>query len=109
MKFTATLLITCVLLPFTVAGQTGAEEVLITLRGTVYDVNDSLARPSPIVINKRTGSGVASPGGGIFAINGLKSDTFRITAGGYEVINISFRDSVLKPVYTVRIGLKMRL
>jgi hypothetical protein len=91
------------------AAQPAATEIpTITVRGTVYDVADSLARPGPIVINKRTGTGQAASGGGIFSITGLKTDTFMITAGGYEVVRLCFNDSVLKTPYTVRVGLRMR-
>jgi len=80
----------------------------ITVRGHVFDVNDSFASPAPIIINKRTSNGQSYPGGSIFSIAGLKTDTFMITAGGYEVKRICFRDSVLKDVYQITIGLAMK-
>ncbi|HET6992572.1 MAG TPA: hypothetical protein VFJ43_14660 [Bacteroidia bacterium] len=80
----------------------------IVIHGRVYDKNDSSATPSAIVLNKRTSTGLNASPGTMFSINGIKSDTFLITAGGYEVIRISFRDSIPKDVYTIRVGLQMK-
>lgn len=80
----------------------------IVFRGKVFDKNDSSATPSAIVLNKRTGTGQNVSPGTQFSMAGIKSDTFLITAGGYEVRRISFRDSIFKEVYTIRIGLQMK-
>ncbi len=80
----------------------------ITVRGRVYDKNDSSIYVAAIIINKRTSTGQTSGPGGIFTIAGLKSDTFLLTAGGYEVVRICFRDSLPKDVYQIRIGLQMK-
>ncbi|MDQ3111417.1 MAG: hypothetical protein M3R17_16140 [Bacteroidota bacterium] len=81
---------------------------MITVRGNVFDKNDSLAAPSAIILNKRTSTGQTSSPGTYFSITGLKTDTFLITSGGYEVRRICFRDSVLKETYTIRVGLQMK-
>lgn len=80
----------------------------ITVRGTVYDRNDSLAAPAAIILNKRTSIGQNSAPGIPFSITGLKSDTFLITAGGYEVRRICFKDSVLKETYSIRLALQLK-
>lgn len=80
----------------------------VTVRGQVYDLRDSAAMPAPLVLNKRTGTGSSAAMGATFSIAGLKTDTFLITAGGYEVVRICFRDSALKSVYNVRIGLTLK-
>ncbi len=80
----------------------------ITVRGRVYDKNDSSVFPAAIIINKRTSTGQTSAPGGMFSIVGIKSDTFLLTAGGYEVARICFRDSIAKEVYVIRIGLQMK-
>lgn len=81
---------------------------LITVKGSVYDVADSNARPVAIIVNKTTGTGQAASTAGIFSLQGQQVDTFMITAGGYEVYRVCFRDSVKKDVYTLRVGLHMR-
>lgn len=85
-----------------------APEATITFRGTVYDVNDSLVTPAPIVVNRRTGTGHAFLPGGEFSITGLKSDTFLVTSGGYEFRKFCFKDSASKPVYAIRVGLTLK-
>ena len=64
--------------------------------------------PAAIILNQRTSTGQNSAPGAFFSIAGIKSDTFLVTAGGYEVRRICFRDSVARDVYTVNIGLKMK-
>jgi hypothetical protein len=85
-----------------------APDPVILVRGNVFDRGDSLANPAAIVLNQRTMTGQNTPPGMNFSISGIKSDTFLITAGGYEVRRICFRDSVLRDVYTVHIGLKVK-
>ncbi|MCK6641418.1 MAG: hypothetical protein L6Q81_15155 [Bacteroidia bacterium] len=81
----------------------------ITFSGTIYDINDSLATPAPIVVNKRTGTGHAFLPGGNFSINGMKTDTFLVTSGGYNHVKFCFADSVYRAEYRVRVGLSMRV
>ncbi|CAN5732484.1 hypothetical protein BH11BAC7_BH11BAC7_26040 [soil metagenome] len=81
---------------------------IITVRATVFDRNDSLAAPAPIMLNKRTSIGQTSAPGASLTFTGFKTDTFLITAGGYEVRRICFKDSVLKEIYYVRIGLQLK-
>lgn len=78
------------------------------VKGTVYDRNDSIASPTAIILNKRTGTGQTSNSSGIFTITGIKTDTFLVTAGGYEVKRICFSDSVQKEIYYIRIGLQIK-
>lgn len=81
---------------------------LITFRGTVYDVNDSLATPAPIIVNRRTGTGHAFLPGGEFSIQGFRTDTFLIASGGYEFRSFCFKDSAEKSVYIMRVGLTLK-
>jgi hypothetical protein len=87
----------------------GAADQLITVRGSVYDLADSLASPMPMAVNRRTGAGQSVLAGQSFSIQGLRTDTFMFTAGGYEVVRICFRDSAQRSVYTVRVGLRVRV
>lgn len=87
----------------------GTTEPLITVRGIVYDLADSMASPAPLAINRRTGYGQACLAGQSFSIQGLQTDTFMFTSGGYEVVRICFRDSVKKAIYNVKVGLRVRV
>lgn len=80
----------------------------ITFTGTCYDKGDSLAQPAPIVVNKRTGTGHAFMPGAVFSISGLKTDTFMVTAGGYEFVRFCYADSVMRPGYFERVGLTLK-
>lgn len=89
-------------------GQGAPGAIQISFTGTIFDSNDSLATPSPIVVNKRTGTGHAFLPGGTFSISGYKTDTFLVTSGGYNHAKFCFADSVYKAEYYVRVGLAMR-
>lgn len=91
----------------TVCAQTPVEKT-ITFSGIVVDVQDTFATPAPIVVNRRTGTGHAFLPGGTFSIQGYKTDTFLVTAGGYEFARFCFQDSVDKPNYFLRVGLSIR-
>jgi hypothetical protein len=80
----------------------------ITFTGTCYDMGDSLAQPAPIVVNKRTGTGHAFMPGAVFSIQGFKTDTFLVTAGGYEFVRFCFADSALRAGYFERVGLTIK-
>ena len=80
----------------------------ITFRGRVFDPVDTFATPAPIVVNRMTGTGHAFLPGSEFSITGLKSDTFLVTAGGYEFQSFCYRDSALKSTYTVKVALSLK-
>ncbi|MGL5889511.1 MAG: hypothetical protein ACRC3B_06480 [Bacteroidia bacterium] len=84
-------------------------EQLITVRGTVFDLADTMASPMPLAVNRRTGAGQSVLAGQSFSIQGLRTDTFMFSAGGYEVVRICFRDSAARSVYNVRVGLRVRV
>lgn len=90
------------------AQSASVQDAAITFKGTVFDVNDSIVTPAPIVVNRRTGTGHAFLPGGEFSITGLKSDTFLVTAGGYEFRKFCFNDSAAKTVYSIRVGLTLK-
>jgi len=92
----------------TVSAQTATPDPEITFRGIVFDINDSLATPAAIVVNRRTGTGHAFMPGSEFSITGFKSDTFLVTAGGFEFRRFCFKDSSLKAVYYVKVGLHLK-
>jgi hypothetical protein len=80
----------------------------IVVKGCVYDIHDSSNAIVPIVVNKRTGMGMSCAPGAVFSLSGLRSDTFQISSGGYEMVRICFLDSTAKQSYFVRIGLSMK-
>src|SRR5665213_1529750 len=80
----------------------------ITVSGRVFDVNDSNALPAPLILNKRTEIGESGVAGGEFSLSGIQTDTFLITAGGYDIKRICFADSILKSVYTLKVGLSLK-
>lgn len=80
----------------------------ITFTGIVYDKGDSLAQPAPIVVNRRTGTGHAFMPGATFSIQGLKTDTFLVTAGGYEFVRFCYNDSAARPGYFEKVGLTIK-
>ena len=92
-----------------VAQTTVSDVPPIIFRGVVYDIVDSNAKPAAIVVNRRTRTGQIGGLSGAFKVTGLKTDTFMVTAGGYEIIRFCFRDSVLKKEYFLRVGLRMRV
>ncbi|HTF02487.1 MAG TPA: hypothetical protein VK826_00620, partial [Bacteroidia bacterium] len=57
---------------------------------------------------RRTGTGHAFLPGGEFSITGFKTDTFLVTAGGYEFKRFCFNDSVSRPTYSLRVGLSLK-
>jgi hypothetical protein len=80
----------------------------ITFTGSCYDKGDSLAQPAPIVVNKRTGTGHAFMPGAVFSIQGLKTDTFLVTAGGYEFVRFCYADSATRSGYYESVGLTIK-
>lgn len=107
MKIAIVLIMCCSVNAF---AQTGTTAVVptITFTGSCYDKGDSLAEPAPIVVNKRTGTGHAFMPGAVFSIQGLKTDTFLVTAGGYEFVRFCFADSAARPGYYEKVGLTIK-
>lgn len=81
----------------------------ITFTGVVHDLGDSLAQPAPIVVNKRTGTGHAFMPGAQFSIHGLKTDTFLVTAGGYDFVSFCYTDSAARAGYYESVGLSLKV
>lgn len=89
--------------------QSDNNAVNVIFKGIVFDLNDSMSSPTPIVVNRRSGGGISGMPGQVFSVQGLKTDTFIVSAGGYETRRFCFRDSIFKAVYNLRIGLRMRV
>lgn len=108
MKSLALTVIVCLSIWAESFSQNTVVEPIITFKGIIFDTKDSLSTPAPIVVNRRTGTGHAFIPGGEFSIQGFKSDTFLVTAGGYEFARFCFADSAFKSVYTLRVGLSLK-
>ncbi len=80
----------------------------ISVRAFVFDKKDSLLPLSTIILNKRTSTGQTSAPGVACLITGIKTDTFLVTSGGYEVRRICFADSITKESYTIRLALQIK-
>lgn len=83
-----------------------AQEKTIRVTGTVYDPGNKGSIPNLMVVNKRSQQGYFGDNSGFFDIEAFKGDTIIIAATGFTTLKISFRDSVEKSVYSVKIALK---
>lgn len=83
-----------------------AQQKTIRVTGTVYDPGNKGSIPNLMVVNKRTQQGYFGDNSGFFDIEAVKEDTIIIAATGFTTLKISFRDSIEKPVYSIRIALK---
>lgn len=109
MKRTGLVSLLLLILILPVWGQ-GDPARIITVTASVYDINDSLARPAPLIINRRTGTGLMAGAGSNVTITGQAQDTFLLAAGGYEMVRLCFRDSSAgKTSFVVHAGLKMKV
>jgi len=83
-----------------------AQEQKITISGTVYDPENKGTIPNLMVVNKRTQQGYFGDNSGYFSIEGVTTDTFIVAATGFQTMILSFKDSVYKESYQVKIPLK---
>lgn len=80
----------------------------IQVNGKVRDENDQ-PLSNIIIINKRTRSGSFGKADGSFSISCLKNDTLTITSLGYHSREITFRDSLAKSEYSLKLFLETRI
>lgn len=78
----------------------------ITINGQAYDKESKLPLPKLMIINKRTNNGLFADSEGKFSIMTLQSDTLILSAIGFKVRKISFKDSVYKKQYDITIPLE---
>jgi hypothetical protein len=77
----------------------------ITIQGRAIDKSGVDCLYEAVAINQRTSLGVLAGPGGRFTIKALKTDTVLVSASGYTVKKICFRDSVNRREYKVTIRL----
>ena len=83
-----------------------AQEKIVRISGTVYDPANKGSIPNLMVVNKRTQQGYFGDNTGFFEIDIRQADTIYIAATGFTTIKISFRDSIERDNYIVRIPLR---
>lgn len=84
----------------------GQDNPYIKIKGKVYDPLDKETQFNLMVLNQTELHGIFGEKDGSFTINCRKNDSLSISVVGYKTVGISFRDSVKKEVYTVKIPLK---
>ncbi len=78
----------------------------ITIIGQAYDKESKLPLPKLMIINKRTSNGTFADSEGKFSITVLQTDTVMLSALGFKLKKICFKDSVLRDKYVVYIPLE---
>lgn len=78
----------------------------IKINGQAYDKESKLPLPQLMVINKRTNNGIFADAEGKFSIKIQKTDTLIISAIGFKVKKVSFKDSTEKEHYDLFIPLE---
>lgn len=78
----------------------------ITIIGHAYDKESKLPLPKLMVINKSTSNGTFADLEGKFSITVLQTDTIMLSALGFKLKKICFKDSVLRDQYVVYIPLE---
>ena len=82
------------------------DSVQVMIYGKAYQKGHPEIRLDDLmIINLRTSQGTFGKADGTFQASAMKSDTLLVASTGYEYKRITFRDSVLKPDYTIEVPL----
>lgn len=76
---------------------------LITVKGSVHDTLYNVGFYNLVVVNKTVGKGIFGEYDGTFSITLKKSDQIGVSVVGYQTIYFSFKDTVYKPSYTIKL------
>lgn len=90
---------------FAVSQAGNAQPETITINGRAVNKGGLGGLYQVIVINQRTSSGMLAEPNGHFSISCLKTDTILVSASGFDVKKICFRDSAAKNEFNVTIKL----
>jgi hypothetical protein len=82
-----------------------AQPANITVHGMAENSKGLGGLYQVIVINQRTSTGMLADPSGKFTINAVKTDTILVSASGYSVKKICFRDSAPKTEFNVTVKL----
>lgn len=97
----------CTLLLFVlliIAGHVKSQN--ITVRASVRGNDPTLPVVGLMVVNKTTGLGFVSTEDQLFSIQADKSDTIMVTASGYSVKKLCFKDSAMRDTFFVNVLLE---
>ena len=78
----------------------------IVINGQAYDKESKLPLPRLMIINKRTNNGMFADAEGQFSIKALQTDTIMLSALGFKLKKICFKDSVFRAQYSVNVPLE---
>jgi hypothetical protein len=82
-----------------------AQPASITVKGSAVNSGGVGGLYQVIVINQHTSQGIMAAPNGTFSINCLKTDTILVSASGFSVKKICFRDSLSKKEFTIKVRL----
>ncbi|MBN8702135.1 MAG: hypothetical protein J0M08_03665 [Bacteroidetes bacterium] len=105
MKNTIIIYLLLLLVGFSQFIQSQTNQNTITVVGKVVDYKSKVPPERIMVVNKRTYTGMIVGADGKFTTTIPKTDTLIITALGYELKNICFKDSISKTNYQILISL----
>lgn len=75
----------------------------IIIQANVRGNDDAMPVVGLMVVNKTTGLGFVSPQDQFFSVSADKSDTIMVTASGYSVKKICFKDSAMRDTFFVSV------
>lgn len=87
------------------AGCLCAQPELITVKGNAVTSQGLGGLYQVIVINQHTSQGLMASPNGSFIINCFKTDTLLVSASGFSMKKICFRDSVIRKEYRITVRL----
>ncbi len=91
------------LLVFSIAGNAQTDN--ITIKGNAVNTAGNSGLYQVVIINQRTSTGMMAEPNGHFTLKSLRTDTILVSASGFSVRKICFKDSGNKKEFTVRIVL----
>lgn len=83
-----------------------AQDGMIRIKGTVYDLGNKGSIPNLMIVNKRTQQGYFGTNSGYFELDVKRTDTLIIAATGFQTIKIFLKDSILDSSKNISIALK---
>lgn len=90
---------------FAISVVSNAQPEPITIKGNAVNTQHEGGLYQVIIINQRNSTGLMAEPNGHFTFKALKTDTILISASGFSVRKICFKDSLPKKEYTVTIVL----
>jgi len=88
---------------FVISGVGYAQQQGITIKGNAVNSKGLGGLYQVVVINQRTSTGLLAQPNGHFTLTALKTDTILVSASGFGVKRICFKDSVPKSEFTVTV------